>query len=83
MSLGELSVLIVFIVAAVSWVSVPLISEYVFGLDDPVISDAGIAMIVGVAMFILPGGANQASGCSIGIPPCNYHGACCCCLGVD
>lgn len=59
MSIGELSVLIVFIVAAVSWVSVPLISEYVFGLDDPVISDAGIAMIVGVAMFILPGGANQ------------------------
>lgn len=59
MSRGELSVLIVFIVAALSWVSVPLISEYVFGLDDPIISDAGIAMLVGVALFIIPGGANR------------------------
>lgn len=59
MSVGELSVLIVFIVAAISWISVPLISEYVFGLEEPVVSDAGIAMIVGLAMFILPGGANQ------------------------
>lgn len=59
MSVGELSVLIVFLVAAISWISVPLISEYVFGLDEPVVSDAGIAMIVGVAMFILPGGANR------------------------
>lgn len=59
MSVGELSVLIVFIVAAVSWVAVPLISEYVFGLEEPVISDSGIAMIVGVALFIIPGGAEQ------------------------
>ncbi|HIW45969.1 MAG TPA: DASS family sodium-coupled anion symporter [Candidatus Yaniella excrementigallinarum] len=59
MSVGELSVLIVFIVAAISWVAVPLISEYVFGLEEPVISDAGIAMVVGVALFIIPGGANQ------------------------
>lgn len=59
MSVGELSVLIVFIVAAISWVTVPLISEYVFGLEEAVVSDAGIAMIVGVALFILPGGANQ------------------------
>ncbi len=59
MSVGELSVLIVFIVAALSWVTVPLISEYVFGLEEAVVSDAGIAMIVGVALFILPGGANQ------------------------
>lgn len=59
MSVGELSVLIVFIVAAISWVSVPLISEYVFGLEEPVISDSGIAMIVGVALFIIPGGAEQ------------------------
>lgn len=59
MSVGELSVLIVFIVAAISWVAVPLISEYVFGLEEPVISDSGIAMIVGVALFIIPGGAEQ------------------------
>lgn len=59
MSVGELSVLIVFIVAAISWVSVPLISEYVFGLEEPVISDSGIAMIIGVALFIIPGGAEQ------------------------
>lgn len=59
MSVGELSVLIVFIIAATSWVAVPLISEYVFGLEEAVVSDAGIAMIVGVALFILPGGANQ------------------------
>lgn len=59
MSVGELSVLIVFVIAAISWVAIPLISEYVFGLEDPVISDAGIAMIIGVALFIIPGGANQ------------------------
>jgi len=59
MSVGELSVLIVFIVAAISWVAVPLISEYVFGLEEPVISDSGIAMIVGVALFVIPGGAEQ------------------------
>lgn len=59
MSVGERSVLIVFMIAAISWISVPLISEYVFGLEEPVVSDAGIAMIVGVAMFILPGGANK------------------------
>lgn len=59
MSTGELSVLVVFIVAAISWVSVPLISEYVFGLEEPVISDSGIAMIVGVALFIIPGGAEK------------------------
>src|SRR5699024_9635953 len=54
MSVGELSVLIVFIVAAISWVAVPLISEYVFGLEEPVISASGIAMIVGVALFVIP-----------------------------
>lgn len=57
MSRGELTVLIVFIVAAVSWVFVPLISEYILGLEEPLISDAGIAMVVGLAMFLLPGGA--------------------------
>ncbi|OAV63010.1 SLC13 family permease [Enteractinococcus helveticum] len=59
MSRGELTVLIVFIVAAVSWVFVPLISEYILGLEEPLISDAGIAMVVGLAMFLLPGGAAE------------------------
>lgn len=59
MSVGELSVLIVFAVAAVSWVSVPLISEYVFGLEEPIISDSGIAMIIGVALFVIPSGAEK------------------------
>ncbi|GAA4113294.1 SLC13 family permease [Enteractinococcus coprophilus] len=57
MSRGELTVLIVFIIAAISWVLIPLISEYILGLDRPLISDAGIAMVVGLAMFLLPGGA--------------------------
>lgn len=57
MSRGELTVLIVFIVAAISWVFIPLISEYILGLEEPLISDAGIAMVVGLAMFLLPGGA--------------------------
>lgn len=57
MSRGELTVLIVFIVAAVSRVSVPLISEYILGMEEPLISDAGITMVVGLAMFLLPGGA--------------------------
>ncbi len=59
MSTGERSVLIVFVVAALSWISIPLISEYVFGLEEPVVSDAGIALIVGLALFVLPGGANR------------------------
>lgn len=59
MSFGERAVLIVFLVAALSWIFVPLVSEYVFGLEEAVISDSGIAMIVGVAMFVLPGGASR------------------------
>ena len=50
-SQGELRVGIIFFAAAVSWVSVPLI------WDEPIVSDAGIAMIVGVLLFLLPAGA--------------------------
>lgn len=57
MSAGETRVLIIFVLAAVSWVTIPLISEYMLGLDDPFISDAGIAMVVGLLLFLLPGGA--------------------------
>ncbi|MEO8851289.1 MAG: DASS family sodium-coupled anion symporter [Allobranchiibius sp.] len=50
-SQGEMRVGVMFVAAAVSWVSIPLI------WDDPIVSDAGIAMIVGVLLFLLPAGA--------------------------
>ena len=59
MSAGEIRVLGVFVLAAVSWITVPLVSDYLLGLEDPFVSDAGIAMIVAVLLFLLPGGANQ------------------------
>ena len=46
----ELMVLGVFVLAAVSWVGFPLIQ------DEPVISDAGIAVAVAVLLFLLPSG---------------------------
>ncbi|MDO5493346.1 MAG: DASS family sodium-coupled anion symporter [Nesterenkonia sp.] len=57
MSSGEKRVLAVFVLAALSWVFIPLISEYLMGLEDPFISDAGIAMAVAALLFLLPGGA--------------------------
>ncbi|GAA1102104.1 SLC13 family permease [Nesterenkonia jeotgali] len=57
MSSAELRVLIIFILAALSWVSIPLISTNLLDMDDPFISDAGIAMVVGLLLFLLPGGA--------------------------
>ena len=51
MSQGEIRVLAIFVLAAVSWITVPLVFE------DPPISDAGIAMAVGVLLFLLPAGA--------------------------
>lgn len=49
-SSGERRVLMVFIAAAVSWVAVPLVWE------DPPVSDAGIALIAGLLLFLLPSG---------------------------
>ena len=57
MSSGETRVLAVFVLAAVSWVTVPLVSDFWLGLEDPFISDAGIAMSIGLLLFLLPGGA--------------------------
>ncbi len=57
MAAGETRVLIIFILAALSWVSIPLISTNLLGMEDPFISDAGIAMVVGLLLFLLPGGA--------------------------
>lgn len=50
MSRPEWMVLAVFALAAFSWVSIPLI------MDEPFIDDAGIAMVIGVLLFILPSG---------------------------
>ncbi len=49
----ELMVLGVFLLAATSWVVVPLVQ------DEPVISDAGIAMAVAVLLFLLPSGTGR------------------------
>lgn len=52
MSTGEKGVLAIFVLAAASWVGVPLIWP-----ENTPISDAGIAMVVAVALFLLPAGA--------------------------
>jgi len=57
MSSAEVRVLIIFVLAALSWVFIPLISTNLLGMEDPFISDAGIAMVVGLLLFLLPGGA--------------------------
>ncbi|GAA3514923.1 DASS family sodium-coupled anion symporter [Dietzia aurantiaca] len=49
-SSGEKRVLAVFVAAAVSWVAVPLV------WDSPPVSDAGIALIAGLLLFLLPSG---------------------------
>ncbi|MDN5658081.1 DASS family sodium-coupled anion symporter [Brevibacterium sandarakinum] len=53
MSTGEKLVLGMFILAAVCWISLPLIFE------EPPISDEGIAMVIGLLLFLIPGGANR------------------------
>ncbi len=51
MSTGEKRVLVIFVLAAVSWVAVPLL------FDKPPISDSGIAIVAGLLLFMLPGGS--------------------------
>lgn len=53
MSTGEKLVLAIFVLAALSWVFVPVL------FDPAPISDAGIAMVVGLLLFLLPAGANR------------------------
>ncbi len=53
-SSGEIRVLVMFVLAAVAWIAVPLI----FG-DSVPISDAGIAMTVGLLLFLLPAGTKR------------------------
>ncbi|MFL0446168.1 SLC13 family permease [Corynebacterium xerosis] len=50
MSAGETRVLAVFVIAALSWVFVPVF------WPETMIADAVIAMAVGIAMFLIPGG---------------------------
>ncbi|WP_130449057.1 DASS family sodium-coupled anion symporter [Zhihengliuella halotolerans] len=52
MSTGEKMVLAMFILAALSWVFLPMISP-------DLISDAGIAMTVSILLFLLPAGAKR------------------------
>ena len=51
LSQGEIRVGVMFVLAALAWVSLPLIWE------DPIVTDAGVAMIVGALLFLLPAGA--------------------------
>ncbi|WP_137803052.1 DASS family sodium-coupled anion symporter [Kocuria sp. 2SI] len=53
---GERRVLVIFVLAALAWVFVPLVTDWV-GADTPPITDAGIAMAVGLLLFLLPAGA--------------------------
>ena len=52
-STGEKLVLAIFLLAAVSWIAVPLIFE------EPPISDAGIALTAGILLFFIPAGAQR------------------------
>src|SRR5690625_1172521 len=59
-SSGEVRVLLIFLLAALSWVFVPLIWRYLVGsTDDPPIGDAGIAMVIATLLFLLPAGAQR------------------------
>ncbi|GAB3846976.1 SLC13 family permease [Nesterenkonia populi] len=62
MSPAEIRVLLIFILAAASWVFIPMITDVLYaqdmiGSDDPFISDAGIAMCIGLILFLMPAGA--------------------------
>lgn len=62
MSAPEAKVLVIFVLAALAWITVPLLSEYVLGLDSPLLSDAAIAMVVGLVLFLLPAGGGAGRG---------------------
>ena len=54
-SSGEVRVLAIFVLAALSWVFIPLIFQ-AFDAEPP-IGDAGIAMVIAMLLFVLPAGA--------------------------
>mgnify|MGYP001940321258 FL=1 len=62
MSTAEKRVLSVFVLAALSWVTVPLLAKYAFDDAEPLVSDAGIAVIVALLLFLLPAGGTAGAG---------------------
>ena len=68
MSQGEIRVMLIFILAATLWVFVPIGTDLlanwgVIAEDaEPPISDAGIAMLVGLLLFLLPAGGDAQKG---------------------
>lgn len=56
MSSGEIRVLIIFVLAALSWIIVPV------AFAKPPITDAGIAIVVGLLLFLLPAGSAGKKG---------------------
>lgn len=57
MGSGEAQVLVIFILAALAWIFVPIIWS-----DAPPITDAGIAVAVGLLLFALPAGGSANKG---------------------
>lgn len=57
-SAGEVRVLSIFVLAALSWVFIPLIWQ-ILDAGDPPIGDAGIAMVIALLLFVLPAGASR------------------------
>ncbi|TLP76795.1 SLC13 family permease [Nesterenkonia sphaerica] len=68
MSQGEIRVLLIFVLAAASWVSIPLGTDGLIGLGvlgedaEPFIDDAGIAITIGLLLFLLPAGGDANRG---------------------
>lgn len=57
MSSGEVRVLILFVAAALAWIFVPVIWP-----KNPPLTDAGIAVLVGLLLFALPAGGQAKKG---------------------
>ncbi len=67
MSRGEWTVLVVFVMAALSWVTIPLLANVYPWLER--IDDAGIAMAVAVVLFLIPVDARN------GVPALDWESA--------
>ncbi|MCG7303800.1 DASS family sodium-coupled anion symporter [Pseudoglutamicibacter albus] len=57
MSQGEIRVIVVFIATALAWIIIPTVAQLNGG--TAIISDAGIAMVAGVVLFMMPAGAER------------------------
>lgn len=68
MSQGEIRVLLLFVLAALLWVFVPIATDLAehWGLvgedTEPPISDAGIAILIALLLFLLPAGGDAPRG---------------------